>query len=173
MALYTLSMKISYRPHDRSDIEARVAWLNDWEIRRWFDGYREKGTTLAKQRAWFKLYAKDRTRDFHTILEDGAAVGVVGLTDIDRKNKQAELFIMIGAGHRGQGLGQQAVRHIIRHAFGKRQLHRIGLHVSAQNKAAIGCYLKAGFKHEGVLKDDRLVASVYDDTVLMGIIAPS
>jgi len=164
-------MTIDYLPHSAADIPARVTWLNDLEVNRWFDDYREHGTTLAKQQAWFAGYEQDQTRDFYTIRADGSPIGVVGLTHFDLKHQQAELFIMIGdPTHRGQGIGQQAVRYMVDYAFTELGLHRVSLHVSQHNTAAINCYAKAGFIEEGRLRDDRLSAGKYEDTLVMGIL---
>lgn len=165
-------MNISYETHSEEVIEQRVAWLSDPVVGGWFNGYREHGTTLAAQREWFQGYNQDDKRDFYTIMADDRPIGVVGLTDIDLENQQAELFIMIGeADYRGKGIGQQAVKHIVRYAFETLGLHRVGLHVSANNVAAIACYRKAGFQEEGRLRDDRLVDGTYEDTLVMSVIS--
>lgn len=164
-------MSISYEPHSEAVIEQRVAWLSDPAVGGWFNGYREHGTTLEAQREWFNGYLQDDKRDFYTIVADGRPIGVVGLTDIDRENQQAELFIMIGeADFRGKGIGQQAVKHIVHYAFTTLGLHRVGLHVSANNVAAIACYRKAGFQEEGRLRNDRLVDGTFEDTLVMSVI---
>lgn len=167
-------MHIDYSPHSANDISHRVQWLNNPEVNRWFDDYRENGTTLAAQQEWFAKYDQDEQRDFYTITVDSQPIGVVGLTHIDPANKQAELFIMIGVdSYRGQGIGQQAVRYILAHAFTDLNLHRVCLHVSEHNTAAIQCYAKAGFVEEGRLRDDRLVDTKYEDTLVMGVLNPA
>jgi RimJ/RimL family protein N-acetyltransferase len=160
-------MKISYVPHAREVIADRVIWLNDRDVNRWFDDY-QNGTTIEAQTAWFDKYEQDESRDFLTILADSQPIGVVGLTHIDLKNQQAELFIMIGdANYRGRGIGRQAVEQIIRHAFQGLKLHRVCLHVSALNELAIRCYRAAGFEEEGRLCDDRLTRGQFQDTLIM------
>ncbi len=160
-------MKIEYIPHDRSVIDDRVRWLCDPELGRWFDNY-EQGTTKEAQEKWFDAYEKDEERDLKTIVVDGQPVGFVGLTHIDKRHRQAELTIAIGeVAYRGRGIGRQAVDYIVDYAFGELGLHRLVLHVSAENERAIKCYRSAGFQEEGVLRDDRFTRGRFEDTLLM------
>jgi putative acetyltransferase len=56
----------------------------------------------------------------------------------------------------------------------KENMHRIGLHVIADNRIAIHLYEKFGFKIEGVMKDAYFGADEkYHDEIAMGIIRAS
>ena len=55
-------------------------------------------------------------------------------------------------------------------AFEILKLHRLSLDVFSFNTRAEKCYLKAGFKREGVLRDAILNGNVYADDILMSIL---
>lgn len=50
------------------------------------------------------------------------------------------------------------------------KLHRLSLDVFSFNVRAEKCYLKAGFKREGVLRDAVLNGDEYADDILMSIL---
>ena len=59
---------------------------------------------------------------------------------------------------------------ILRYAFGELSLNRVGLNVNADNKAAIKCYEKAGFKREGAAREAVLRDGLKIDSLHMGIL---
>ena len=162
---------ISYRPHLKEDIPLRVEWLNNPKIKFYVYGYAEKeNTSFDKQLAWFEEYEKDQTKSFFTILWDNTPIGVVGLTNIDLKNKKAKVFIMIGADEfRGRGIGKRAMNYIIQYGFREFDLHKISLEVFEENKSAIKCYESVGFQTEGILKDEDLVDGKYHSMIIMSV----
>ena len=101
-----------------------------------------------------------------------AMVGYLELAGIDRSSRTAMLArILVGPKElRGNGIGTQAVRAVLRIAFGQLGLHRVGLGVFDFNRSAIACYEKAGFRHEGVLRDARSVGGEYWSLCVMGIL---
>lgn len=159
------------RLHAEKDIPFRVKWFNNPTVKRFVDDASTKKATIKSEREWFKRYRKNPTKKFFTIIESGKPIGIVGLTKIDKANRNAEVFIMIGEDSaRGKGYGTQAVRQLIDFGFGKLKLHRIFLYVYADNKAAIGCYKAAGFRKEGILRDRALFGKRYRDEVIMSIL---
>jgi RimJ/RimL family protein N-acetyltransferase len=72
----------------------------------------------------------------------------------------------------GKGLGTEATRLVLRHAFNDLGLHRVGLRVLAYNHRAIRSYEKCGFVIEGREREAALVDGAWHDDVLMGALAP-
>jgi RimJ/RimL family protein N-acetyltransferase len=101
-----------------------------------------------------------------------AMVGYLELAAIDRVDRSATLArVLVGPeGARNHGLGYQAVRAALGIAFEQLDLHRVGLGVFDFNHRAIRCYEKAGFRHEGVLRDARKVGSEYWSLCMMSIL---
>ena len=92
----------------------------------------------------------------------------MGLSHIDKINKTAEIFVVIGEDdYRGKGIGRQAVQWIVDFGFKQLKLHKIALAVFAENLVAVKLYKSLGFKQEGTLKDDAYFGGKYHDTLLM------
>ena len=108
------------------------------------------------------------------IIEDaqsGVPVGSVFIKNIDRESKKGEYGIFIGEeAARGKGIGSDAARLILSYGFEELELNRIYLSVFAENRIAIESYKRAGFKEEGLLREDYCADGKYDDIVLMAIL---
>jgi RimJ/RimL family protein N-acetyltransferase len=125
--------------------------------------------------AWFDAYLARRGTDVRcAICRDGSTeiVGLVSLTGIDPIHRHAEFHILLGADAHGEGMGTDATRAILRHAFGDLNLHRVFLHVLTTNTAAIRMYEKTGFTREGTLRQAAFKNGTYQDLMVMGILNP-
>jgi len=81
-----------------------------------------------------------------------------------------EFVIYIHQDYHGKGLGTFLAKTILQEAKGK-GFHRITLEVVADNTGAIKSYERAGFLHEGQMKDGFLDDDgKYHDQLIMGII---
>lgn len=70
----------------------------------------------------------------------------------------------------GRGLGSEAIKLLLHHAFGAMGLHRIGIRVLAYNKRAIRAYEKCGFVIEGRERETALVNGAWHDDIMMGLL---
>jgi RimJ/RimL family protein N-acetyltransferase len=124
--------------------------------------------------AWVAAMMNKRSDLVIFVIEDSsnaAAIGTCQLLNINWRHRSAELQIRIGnASSRGRGLGTEAVRLLCQFAFADLNLHRIYLHVFANNARAIGAYEKAGFVREGLLRDAAHIDGQWVDIVPMGLI---
>ncbi|MCF7820695.1 MAG: GNAT family N-acetyltransferase [Candidatus Pacebacteria bacterium] len=146
---------IKIRIHKKIDIPYRVKWLNSPNVNKYIGDELGRRTTLKKQEKWFKDYQKDKNKKFFTILFNNKPIGLVGLSNISKQNKNADLFIMIGEdSYRGRGIGKEAMKFIIGYAFNNLKLHKINLGVIEDNKVAVNLYKKLGFKIEGKMIDE-------------------
>ena len=59
---------------------------------------------------------------------------------------------------------------MLRHGFLDLNLHRIYLFVLKTNQAAIRVYEKAGFRHEGTLREAAFKGGAFQDLLVMGMI---
>ena len=101
-----------------------------------------------------------RPRSFGLVIEvDGRCIGSIRLHSLNKADRHARLAIGIDvAPLRGRGIGTEAVRLLLRHAFDTLGLHRIDLRVLSYNTRAIACYQRCGFVREGVERESALVA---------------
>jgi RimJ/RimL family protein N-acetyltransferase len=100
----------------------------------------------------------------------GRIVGESVLSELDGGNRSCGFRIWI-SGARDRGLGTEAVRRTLRHAFEDQHLHRVGLEVYDFNPRARHVYEKAGFIHEGTQREALLFDGQRIDCHVMGILA--
>ena len=118
---------------------------------------------------WFAELARDPNR--WAIEAEGTCVGQATLHGIDEHNRRARFAIGLFAPELlGRGLGTDATRLVLRHAFETLRLHRVDLRVLASNGRAIRCYEKCGFLREGLERDTVLIDGEWDSDVMMSIL---
>lgn len=104
-------------------------------------------------------------------LEPREPIGMCDLMEIEAATRTATLGIWIGRPWWNGGYGTDAVHTLCRFGFEHMNLHRIALHVNADNERAIRAYEKAGFRHEGRLREAAFVHGERVDELVMGILA--
>jgi len=87
-----------------------------------------------------------------------------------RRKGTGDLAMYLHQDFQNLGLGTAMLKHLLELAK-RGGMHRISLHVVADNKIAVHFYEKFGFKVEGVMKDSYLGADgKYHDEIAMGIV---
>ena len=164
--------RLTLRPPREDDVQGRLALGNSAEVMRMFgaDPTAIPPLTLAMSKAWVDRLAM---HPHAWIVEHGGCfLGEIRLDDLDRHDRRARLAIGFFDEQRlGKGLGREAVRLLLAHAFGTLGLHRVSLRVIAYNERAIRCYLACGFKEEGRERQSACVGGQWHDDVIMGVLA--
>lgn len=159
---------IKIRKHLQRDIPYRVKWLNNPNVNRFIGNELGQKTSLKKEKEWFANYKLDKNKNFFTICDDTKPIGFVGLSNISKQNKNADLFIAIGEDDfRGKGIGKIAIKWIIDYGFKKLKLHKINLGVIKDNTPAVKLYKSLGFSTEGEMKDEVFYKDRYHDFLSM------
>jgi len=165
---------VSLRELAREDVTIVNRWRQDRDL---VDGLGAPARYISEDvdQAWFEDYLRRRGTDVRcVILVDGEPdpVGLVSLTGIDAVHRRAEIHLLIGRRDlHGSGVGTEATRQMLGHAFGDLNLHRVFLSVLAHNTAAIRVYEKSGFVREGVARESAYKRGKYEDMIQMGILA--
>ena len=127
--------------------------LTEDGARRWVEGI------TAHPHAW-------------AVEHEGRLLGEVRLDALDQHDARARLAIgLYEPSKLGKGLGREAVRLVLAHAFGALGLHRVSLRVVAYNTRAIRCYSACGFVMEGREREAALVGGERYDDIMMGVLA--
>lgn len=105
-------------------------------------------------------------------LRTGAYLGELALNELDRPTESASYRIALDPAVAGRGLGTEATRLLLAHAFDTIGLHRVHLEVFSYNPRARAAYLKAGFLPEGRLRDAHVWDGTRHDILLMAALAP-
>jgi len=130
------------------DAETCLRWVSDPAVHA-FLGLLEPARTLEQERSWIASILTDRQHQRAFIIEDekGKPIGTCGVRAIDREQGTALLGIMIGEKRLwDRGYGTAATRTLLECAFGELDLKEVRLSCHRENRRAIRCYEKAGFR---------------------------
>jgi RimJ/RimL family protein N-acetyltransferase len=169
-----MKTQIFLRELERADL----VLLNTWRADRDLVGHLGspfRYINMEVDESWFGAYLANRQRNVRLAICDGSSqklLGVVYLLEIDWVSRNAEFAIQIGeTGERGRGVGTEATRLALDHAFNDLNLHRVHLTVLASNAAAIALYERTGFRAEGLLRQAFFKEGRHVDAIPMAILA--
>ena len=162
---------VRLRPVVEADLPHFQRWLNDPEVYQWLVVGVLTPPTWEEELAWWRRsQSSESERTWSIETADGRLLGNVTL-HWTAPARSATLGIFIGdKAEWDKGYGGAAVGALAGYGFGALSLHRIGLTCDATNARAIRCYEKAGFRHEGVMREHRHVDGQFRDSVVMGLL---
>jgi len=115
--------------------------------------------------------AKPPTLYPFTFCNGDELLGYCEISDYIRKYDSAMLSrVIISPGKRGKRLGEFMIKEVVQFGFKELGLNRIGLGVFDFNHAAIKCYSKVGFIHEGTKRESARVGGSFWSCHLMSIL---
>jgi RimJ/RimL family protein N-acetyltransferase len=168
---FLVSKRIYLRPVEEGDLERCLRWINDPEVITTLG--KRFPTNAAMEKEWLdSQYKSENSFSLAIMLKDGDQhIGNCGFNDIDYVNRNAEFGILIGEKDQwGKGYASEAARLLLDYGFEELNLHRIFLEVYAHNKRAQRAYEKAGFVHEGTMRESYFRGGVYHDTLVMAVL---
>ena len=172
--------RIRLRRDEHTDISRFVIWLNDPEVTRYLS--LNMPISTASEEQWFenmlKLPASEQPfaieiRKTSPEEEAGAwqIIGNCSFMDIDHTALSAEVGLFIGdKSCWDKGYGTEVMRLLLRFGFETLNLNRIFLRVDEANKRGIRAYEKAGFVHEGRLRQAVYRDGQYEDMLIMSVL---
>ena len=160
---------------EREDIPRYVEWLNDPEV---IQGLSlSVPLSMMQEQSWFDDL-RNRPNEEHPlgieIQTPGGwtMIGNISLMKIEWKERQAEVGIFIGdKRYWSQGFGRDAMVLMLRYAFNSLGLNRVYLRVFETNPRAIHSYEKAGFVHEGRLRQAHFQDGRFVDVLIMSALS--
>lgn len=162
--------KVVLRALEKEDLDRCLKWINDMDVVKLAGPLRFPKSKVEEEK-WFEKTINDDKNRVLAIEANGKHIGNVGLHNIDFRNRNVMLGIMIGEpDYWNKGHGEDAIKALISFAFKEMNLHRIFLYVREDNKRAIRCYEKCGFKKEGVMRESLFSNGKYHNTLAMGIL---
>lgn len=167
--------RIVLRGYSPSGAEYIYRWRNDPETTRWMGPKFRKRPTFSEVEASLTKIINERPEDgLLFAIADRISlryIGGIDLTSIDGIDHNAVLSLVVGlAADRNKGYASEAVGLLLGHAFQEMGLHRVSLNVYEENKAAVRCYVKSGFRIEGRRREQTLLNGRYIDLVQMGLL---
>jgi RimJ/RimL family protein N-acetyltransferase len=166
--------RLLLRAFTDDDVPARRRHGWHREIERAYGSDRATGPMSEEEgRAWLEdLTARSAAGATCWAVEvDGELAGAVFLFAVREDGRKARLAIgMYAPAFLGRGLGTEAIRLVLRHAFEGLGMHRVDLKVLADNARAVAAYRACGFVHEGRERESCFVDGVWHDDLVMGVL---
>lgn len=136
--------RLALRPQQMGDASCLFAILGDPEAMQFWNrpATLRLATVEEMVREQQEAMASGLCR-YWTVLEDGDAIGSIDLSLIE--GASAELGFLLRRDRWRMGLGTEAVRCVIAHAFGPLGLRRLAAAVQTGNLAAVRLLEKSGF----------------------------
>ncbi|KAA0700129.1 N-acetyltransferase [Neorhizobium sp. P12A] len=163
---------VRLRPASPDDAKARFSLGTDVDIAKMFgvSGSDVKPVTRDAAEEWAQGQAKNPYAWMIDVEE--RLIGEIKLHSLNFQDRRASMAIAIyHPAFLGKGLGSEAIRLLLRHAFTELELHRIGIRVLAYNERAIRAYQKCGFVVEGRERETAFVDGKWHDDLMMGLLS--
>ena len=147
-----LIKKMKLKKIEKKDLLILLYWRNKEGIRDFNNQYMLLNLELQKK--WFMNIKKSNERKMFLINYDDKPVGVCGLINMDKKNHNAEIAIIVGEDRlHGKGIGTNALKKLLKIGFEKFNLHRISAEVFEFNNISQKFFEALNFKYEFTEKD--------------------
>ena len=171
------ALMITLEPFTAADFPQLMAWVADERLLKEWSGAMFAYPLTEAGLAWY-VEGANNPHDPDVFIykavdaRTGAAVGHISLGGISARDHAGRITrVLVGnTSERRRGICQGMVRALLRVGFEELGLHRISLGVYDFNHAAIQCYLKCGFRQEGLLRDVVRHEAGYWSLVEMGIL---
>ncbi len=164
---------VSLRAMEPEDLEDALRWVNDREVTLWLTSLRYPTARKDEQKWIDDVPANSFVDGVRLAIEtmDGKHIGGINLHRTNPEDRKAGLGIMFGEkDHWSNGYGTDAIQTLLKLVFDEMNLHRVWLHVFADNERAIACYQKCGFREEGRLRQEVFQDGRYYDVIVMGVL---
>ncbi len=164
---------VTLRRHRPENLPAILRWYRDPELAR-LTRYQTRPMSEGEVERYFanRLLAPDSIAyGIHERPRD-RLIGLTTFSALDGDNGSVLFHITIGERDAwGRGFGTEVTRLMLRHAFARLGLHRVGLSVFSFNERAIRAYARAGFKEIGRRREAGRLGGEVCDLVLMDCLA--
>ena len=162
-----MTKPIKLRPLERENLRFVHELNNNQSVMRyWFEEPYEAYVELCDL---YNKHIHDQIERRFVIECNQELVGLVELVEINHIHRRAEFQIMIAPPYQSKGYAKMATHLAIQYAFSTLNLHKLSLIVDVNNQTAIDLYQNAGFKDEGILRQEFFVNGEYRDAIRMAL----
>lgn len=160
-------------PLQSTDVDVLYRWLNDPKVR-----------MAAGDQTWRPAYSLDQVQEligerlsqasrFDLVsvdLTDGRPLGLLEITHLHPMSDSARIGMVWGE-EENEDLMEESLILALGYAFNSQSLHRVWARVPSSNQTVINIYQRAGFRVEGVLREDHFRGGVWRDSVLLSLLS--
>lgn len=148
-----IGTNIDFRRITDYDLKILAKWRNTNGIREYNNQFIL--LNMIQQKDWlYRINSEDSDRDMFMITDKkDTPIGVCGLIHINKKDKSADVAIIIGKQQlHHKGLGSETLQMLIEYGFKRLNLHRIGAEIFSYNKISIRLFERLSFRCEATLR---------------------
>jgi len=163
---------INLREVEKRDLDEIMKWVNKKEINKYLSYFLYPVSREEEEKFLEKAMSQnDAEKNLVIETKGGEYLGQINLHNIDWKNRNAELGIVIGKeDYWSKGYGTDAIKTLLDYAFHQLNIYKIYLRVFEYNQRGIRCYQKCGFKEEGRLRKGHFYEGTFYDVIVMGLL---
>ncbi len=164
---------VRLRAYEQDDLAHARNFLNHPDVAQMMNPHILFPLRQEDEQKWYESLSSTSEKEYAFAIErkgSPAYLGGCGVHNIDGKNHHAIIGLFVGAEHRGQGYGSDALRILVRFCFNELNLNKVSLKVFSFNQRAIECYRKFGFVLEGTLRQQIFRNGGYHDELIMSIL---
>ncbi len=160
---------VNLRVVEKEDLPLLADWFNDLEVLGQYNTLRQMSRTEAQNMF-------DNVSDMRFFLiekKDGTKIGFIGhfhVLHLGTGTKQVEVGYTLLPAERGKGHGTEALRIIVDYLFLSKEIMRIQAQTDRRNLASQKILEKAGFKNEGILRNNFFIRGEWTDDCMYSII---
>ena len=154
--LYEINtQRLQLRSFIEDDLEQIYLGLSDPEVIKYYGVHYSSLEETKLQLDFFNDLEKNKTGKWWAICNAFTKefYGAIGLNDLKKEHKKAELGFWLLKEHWGKGYISEALPEICKFGFEKRKLHRIEAIVEQENSNSKKCLIKNNFILEGTMKE--------------------
>ncbi|MFC9324734.1 GNAT family N-acetyltransferase [Kitasatospora sp. NPDC057015] len=157
---------VTLRPATTADVPVLAAIRATPEVRRWWRGGSDLSGEIAED-------LRDPGTHTLAVVHRGRVVGAIQWSPEEEPDyRHAGIDVFLDPAVHGRGLGTDAVRTLARHLCSEQGHHRLVIDPAVDNRAAIHCYTKVGFRPVGVMRRyERGPDGSWHDNLLMDLLA--
>lgn len=155
--------RLLLRQIKKDDLENIYYGLSHPEVIKYYGVSYSSLEATKEQMTWYSNLEKSKTGIWWAISSQDRRkfYGAIGLYQISREHKKAELGFWLLPEYWGKGYVPEATGYVLSHAAEVLKLHRIEAFVESENKASGNALKKLQFEHEGRMKDSEIKNGKY------------
>jgi ribosomal-protein-alanine N-acetyltransferase len=160
---------VRLRPPKLEDAPVMITWFEDMEVTRFV--LRRHPPSLDEEKEWLEKMARDPDQVVWAVENEGRAVGITAIHDIDWRNSFGTTGTVIGDKTVwGRGLGREVMRLRARYAFTQLPLRKLKSAHLDGNDASARAQAAAGYREVGRYKADHFIDGSWRDHILTEVL---
>jgi RimJ/RimL family protein N-acetyltransferase len=159
------------RAIEKEDLKSLHLWANNESIQLMLGGWHFP-TNMNDQNKWFEtLSCNSLNQRFIVENETNKSIGMANIVNINFKDGNAEIGLLLDPEFQGQGYGKKIIDAISDYSFYQLRLNRLETTIISINQPSLKLFLnKCGWKQEGILRNWYYRNGIYIDKIILSIL---